>query len=381
MSYTFFYDESNNIRKLFLKGKSFNTDSHSNPSPCFVLAGIVHEGNVAESDIKELLNALKLPPTAKELKFKQVAKGEFLDNLKSAKLVILLEWLLKSDYFIHYNNINMEYWSLVDIVDDCCEHVDKYGGLDYSPAGGKRIYLDYHKDALYELMKIDKYNFLGLLSKYGYPKIEPKNAAAFNKGLNKIAKKFSRPEARARKIVDKRTSFSLLSLSKLFDMCRNIEEYFSVYGSEVGLLIDGFSIFYDHRIKLFDSSKHVLDNEFEIQKCFEQYEKSDKELGNVDYEFVDSNSYLEVQVSDVLCGLFKNYFTFINNLQISNLDEVKSSLTSSQRYCLQLMSDLISKSDKKNKEFLFYVMSMSEHEKHKQFMFGEYNNSNHADAA
>lgn len=381
MSYTFFYDESNNIRKLFLKGKNFNTDSHSNPSPFFVLAGIVHEGNAAKSDIKELLNALKLPPTAKELKFKQVAKGEFLDNLKSAKMVVLLEWLLKSDYFIHYDNINMEYWSLVDIIDDCCEHVDKYGGLDYFRAGGKRVYLDYHKDALYELMKLDKANFLGLLSKYGYPKIEPKDAAAFNKHLNKLAKKYSRPEARARKIVDKRTSFSLLSLSKLFDMCRNIEEYFFVYDHRVGALIDGFSIFYDQRVKLFEDSKHVLDNEFEIQKCFEQYEKFNKELGNINYEFVDSNAYIEVQVSDVLCGLFKNYFTFINNLQISNLEKVKSSLTSSQRYCLQLISDLISKSDKKNKEFLFYVMSMGEHEKHKQFMFGEYDKSNHANEA
>ncbi|WP_214656629.1 hypothetical protein, partial [Vibrio anguillarum] len=67
--------------------------------------------------------------------------------------------------------------------------------------------------------------------------------------------------------------------------------------------------------------------------------------------------------------------------KLSNLDEVKSSLTHSQRYCLLLISDLISKSDKKNKDFLFYVMSMGEHEKHKQFMFGDYNKSNHADAA
>ncbi|WP_155956172.1 DUF3800 domain-containing protein [Pseudomonas sp. RL] len=381
MSYTFFYDESNNIRKLYLKGRSFNTDSHSNPSPCFVLAGVVREDNIAESDIKELIDSLKLPPTAKELKFKQVAKGGFLDNLKSDKLVIILEWLLESDYFIHYDNINMEYWSLVDIIDDCCEHVDKYGGLDYSRAGGKRPYLDYHKDALYELMKKDKANFLSLLSNYGYPKIEPKDAPAFNKGLNKLAKKYSRPEARARKIIDKRTSFSLLSLSKLFDMCRNIEEYSFVYDHDAGSLIDGFSIFYNQRVKLFGTSKHVLDNEFEIQKCFERYESFDKELADVNYQFVDSKSYLEVQVSDVLCGLFKNYFTFINNLKISDLDSVKSSLTRSQRHCLQLISNLISKSDEKNKEFLFYVMSMGEHEKHKRFMFGEYNKSNHADAA
>ncbi|MBF4227784.1 hypothetical protein EAY83_22965, partial [Vibrio anguillarum] len=149
----------------------------------------------------------------------------------------------------------------------------------------------------YELMKMDKSNFLSLLSKYGYPKVEPKDAASFNKGLNKLAKKYSRPEARARKIVDKRTSFSLLSLSKLFDMCRNIEEYFFVYDHKAGSLIDGFSIFYDQRVKLFNDSKHILDNEFEIQKCFEQYENFDKELSSVNYEFVDSSSYLEVQVS------------------------------------------------------------------------------------
>lgn len=380
MNYTFFYDESNNIRILSLKKGRFNTDSHSNPSPCFLLAGIVHEGESATSNIKELIRLLQLPPTAKELKFKHVAKGKFLDNLKSAKLVLLLEWLLNSDYFIHYDNINMEYWSLVDIIDDCCEYVDSYGGLNYAPAGGKRMYLDYHKDAIYELMKKDKSNFLRVLSKYEYPKIDPKNAPAFVKELNKLTKKYSRPEARARRIIDRRTSFSLLSLSKLFNMCRKIEEFFLVYEDKAGTLIDGFSIFYQHRIKLFDCSKHVLDNEFEIQKRFEQIEEFDDDLRNTEFNFVDSKLMPEVQVSDVLCGLFKNYFTFINDLKLDDLDEVKLSLTTLQRNCLRLIAELIVKSDNKNKEFLYYTMSMGEHEKHRQFMFGEYGKSNHIDA-
>ncbi|HBO2942907.1 TPA: hypothetical protein L4R51_006185 [Pseudomonas aeruginosa] len=136
MDYTFYYDESNNIRSLYLANGRFNTDSHQNPSPCFVLAGIAHKGDQAKSNCEELITSLCLPPTAKELKFKQVAKGGFLDNLKSAKVTQILKWLVDSDYYLHYMNLNMEYWSLVDIIDDCCDHTDRHGMLNYAPAGG-----------------------------------------------------------------------------------------------------------------------------------------------------------------------------------------------------------------------------------------------------
>lgn len=362
MSYTFFYDESNNIRKLSLINGCFNTDSHANPSPCFILAGILHEGLSASSDIGELVVNLRLPETVKELKFKQMAKGCFLDNLKSEKLSIILKWLLESDYFIHYSNINMEYWSFVDVIDDYCMYAHELIGMPFD-----RAFLDFHKNALYELMKENRSDFLHLLSSVNYPRIEPKDVQVFHIGLNELLNKQLSIVSKNDRNIGDAILRSMYSLSDLLYTCSDIKKYPIVYEKKPNILIDGLSFFYGHRVKNFSDSSHFLDNETEVKKFFKKSEFFN--LSDINYQFVDSCDYFEVQVSDVLSGLLKNYFTFINNLKIDDVYEVKNSLSGLQRNCLQLIADLISKSDEKNQEFLFCVMSMSEHEKHKKFMF------------
>lgn len=371
MSYTFYYDESNNVRSLYLTGGRFNTDSHDNPSPCFVLAGIAYKGDQAKSSCEELIASLLLPPTATELKFKQVAKGGFLDNLKSAKVAQVLRWLVDSDYYLHYINLNMEYWSLVDIVDDCCSHADRYGMLNYTPVGRRRAYVDYHKDALYYIMRKYKSDFLAALYKYRYPNVTPKNAAQFIKRLNEIVKKNRQVSARVDGKVSKEDLSRTISLSKLFDMCRNIESLDMVHTTEPFKLIDGLMIFYRQRISLFASSHHIFDNEYEIEKSFKEIASRDCLLGSSDFKFVDSKQYPAVQVSDVISGLLKNYFTFIVQMNVSDLVEAKKSLTYKQLECLTLLQKLVEKSDVERPEFLDHLMSQIEHHKHAVFLFGK----------
>lgn len=369
MSYTFYYDESNNIRSLYLTNGRFNTDSHENPSPCFVLAGIACKGDQATSNCQELIDSLQLPPTATELKFKQVANGGFLDNLKSAKVTQVLKWLLDSDYYLHYMNLNMEYWSLVDIIDDCCDHADKHGMLNYAQAGGKRQYVDYHKDALYYLMCKYKGDFLAALSKYRYPNVTSKNAAPFIKRLNEVAKKNRQVTARIGGKLSKEDLSRTISLSKLFDLCRNIESLDMVYTSEPYKLIDGLSMFYRHSISLFASSHHIFDNEYEIEKSFKKISTLDGVLASSEFKFVDSKQFPPVQVSDVISGLLKNYLTFIAKTSAADLAEAKKSLTHKQLECLTLLQKLIEKSDGEKSELLYYVMSQIEHHKHGVFLF------------
>ncbi|MGE6919316.1 DUF3800 domain-containing protein [Achromobacter kerstersii] len=371
MRRTFYYDESNNIRSLYLTGGRFNTDSHDNPSPCFVLAGIAHNGAKAESNCEELIASLRLPPTATELKFKQVAKGGFLDNLKSAKITQILRWVIESDYYLHYMNLNMEYWSLVDIIDDCCNHADRYGMLDYAPAGGRRSFMDYHKDAIYYIMRKYKPDFLATLSKYRYPNVTSDNATLFITRLNKIVNKNRQVSARLGGKMTKEDFSRTNSLFKLFEMCKNIESLDMVYTAEPFKLIDGLSVFYRHCIERFASSRHIFDNEYEIEKSFRQIESQDDLLSSGDFEFVDSKQYPAVQISDVLSGLIKNYFTFIAQTSVFDLVEAKNSLTEKQLQCLTLLENLINKSDEEQPEFLYYVMSQIEHHKHAVFLFGK----------
>lgn len=369
MNYTFYYDESNNIRSLYLTRGKFNTDSHENPSPCFVLAGIAHNNKRAESNCEELIASLRLPPTAKELKFKQVAKGSFLDNLKSAKVAKIISWIIDSNYYLHYMNLNMEYWSLVDIIDDCCTHADRHGMLNYAPAGGRRLYMDYHKDAVYYIMNKYRSDFLGVLTKYRYPNVVPKNAAAFIKQLNRVINKNRQVSARLGGKVSKVDLSRTNSLFKLFEMCKNIESLEMVYESEPFKLIDGLSIFYRHCIELFSSSCHVFDNEYEIEKSFQEIASLDNLLSSSNFKFVDSKQYPAIQVSDVLSGLLKNYFTFIAKTSVPELVEAKNALTEKQRQCLKLLQRLIEKSDTEQPDFLYYVMSQIEHHKHAVFLF------------
>lgn len=336
MSYTFYYDESNNIRSLSLRGNRFNTDSHDNPSPCFVLAGIAHSGNQAQSNCEELIASLCLPPAATELKFKLVAKGGFLDNLKSAKVTQILRWLIDSDYYLHYMNLNMEYWSLVDIIDDCCNHADHYGMLNYASAGGRRFYMDYHKDAIYYIMRKYKSDFLRVLAKYRYPNVASKNAAQFIAQLNKIVNKNRQVSVRLGGKMSKEDFSRTNSLFKLLEMCRNIKSLDMVHTSEPFKLIDGLSVFYRHCIELFGSSRHIFDNEYEIEKNFNRIKSLDSLLSSSDFKFVNSNQYPAVQVSDVMSGLLKNYFTFVSQTNVRDLVEAKNSLTDKQLQCLTL---------------------------------------------
>ncbi|MCO3741290.1 DUF3800 domain-containing protein [Pseudomonas aeruginosa] len=229
--------------------------------------------------------------------------------------------------------------------------------------------MDYHKDALYYLMRKYKSNFLATLSKYRYPNVTQKNAASFIKRLNEIIKKNRQVSARVGGKVSKEDLSRTISLSKLFDMCRNIESLDMVYTTEPYKLIDGLSVFYRHRIGLFASSRHIFDNEYEIEKSFKEIESRDGLLGSSNFKFVDSKQYPAVQVSDVISGLLKNYFTFLAQTNVADLVDAKGSLTDKQLECLTLLQKLVEKSDDEQPEFLYYVMSQIEHHKHGVFLF------------
>ncbi|HGE5982535.1 TPA: hypothetical protein ACGGSI_003464, partial [Vibrio cholerae] len=92
--YTFYYDETNNIRKLYLKDSGFNVNKTDN----FILAGILHRGLNTGSDYSTLFKKLNLQKSAKELKLKHIAKGDFLDMLKSDKILIILNWLIENKF-------------------------------------------------------------------------------------------------------------------------------------------------------------------------------------------------------------------------------------------------------------------------------------------
>jgi hypothetical protein len=109
-AFTFYYDETNNIKKFYVRENDFNNTFTTN----FILGGLVHLGQAP--DVQPLIDSFKQQKTAKEVKFKHIASGDFLECLKSEKLKLFLQFVKDYNLYVHYSSLNILYWSIVDIV-------------------------------------------------------------------------------------------------------------------------------------------------------------------------------------------------------------------------------------------------------------------------
>lgn len=71
--YTLYYDETNNIRRLYVKPDGLNVAELN----CFVIAGIAHHGEPKELPLNGLRSLMHLQNSVKELKLKHIGKGDF----------------------------------------------------------------------------------------------------------------------------------------------------------------------------------------------------------------------------------------------------------------------------------------------------------------
>lgn len=370
-NYTLYYDESNNVRVLSIQKNRYNIDNDSSQDASFnfILAGIAQDSKLDNKTVNfdELKNKLKLQTSVKEIKFKHIAKGDFLETIKSKKLTVLLKWLQESPYFIQYFNLNMEYWVFLDIIEDVCLYLDKEDLLakNLDP----RAFQDHFKNCLYRLIKTDRQGFLSIMTRYNFPKIRKKNARRVLKDLVVLIKKNTTTSVRLRKKTSKETVGLLKDLAKLFKRAKNIDELLFVYDFKENILIDGLSFFYDHQMRKFKHSQHVFDNEYKIQNAFEENKIWDEELKKMNYNFVDSKKHTEVQLSDLVSGLFYKYFTFLNKYEYEEVQEIRKNLNITEKENIELMKMALDKAHAENPHFLFYVMSTTENDNHKYFMF------------
>jgi hypothetical protein len=140
--FTFYYDETNNIKKFSVRETDFNCPFTAN----FILGGLAYEGE--PPNIQPLFNGLDLQKTVNEVKLKHIAKGEFVECLTSKKLKVFLQYLLDSKLYVHYSSLNILYWSLVDIVDSAIANSKTAQRLG-------REFADHLKNDLYKLSRLE----------------------------------------------------------------------------------------------------------------------------------------------------------------------------------------------------------------------------------
>ncbi|AEF98505.1 DUF3800 domain-containing protein [Methylomonas methanica] len=341
--YAFFYDETNNIRKFWIRDNGFNEQPKN-----FVLGGIVHKKSEPLTGLDKLVKSLYLQKSAKEIKFNQLATGSYLGVLNSKKIKTFLEWLIANGVFIHYTNFNILYWSLVDIVDSFWNEPDL---RQYMP------YVMHIKSELFNLANADLDQLVLILKKYRFPNVQRNASYAFMTEFSDLLES-----------VSTKTQSDISELVVYMTRkAANLQELPFIVDNEDDVLIDGFDFLFQRPLYIYPTSSHTFDNETEVQKALGNTQVEFKGTF-VEYTFVDSRDCIEIQLSDGICGLLGSHFNFLEEHSVEELIEIKQNLNPVQRQTLSLLSKLIVISDAQSNGFMHRIAPMDSDYKNDYFL-------------
>lgn len=343
--YTFYYDETNNFRKVYLTGSGLNVAQADN----FVLAGILHKGFQNSTDFSCLFASLNLQKTAKELKLKYLAKGGFLDMLKSERLCLLMEWLPNNGFFMHYFNLNIIYWSIIDIVDSII------GELSHPFYTMNHMAIKSH---LYELVVKNRKEFLSKLHDFNYPDVPKERGYEFCCWLvDFVSVNIGE--------LPQGIGSVLKSLAKESLRIDNLPFISGFHGKE---LISEFMTFYIRTLYLFKNSRHIFDEEHCIESSLKDVTLIDENEAIINYEFLRSENVREIQISDVVAGFLGKYFTYIKDVSFDQMVADRGALNSQQQATLKALKTLIDVSDELSNGFFNKVVSDGERIRNNWFL-------------
>lgn len=341
--YSFFYDETNNIRKFWVRDDGFNK-----PPKNFVLGGIVHKKSRPLKGLDELVKSLHIQKSAKEIKFNQLATGSYLGVLNSKRIRTLLEWLIANEVFIHYTNFNILYWSLVDIVDSLWDEPEL---CQYMP------YVMHIKNELFNLANTNLDRLVPILKKYRFPNVRRNSSSAFMTEFSGLLESVSRKP---------QSDISKLAIY-MIRKGANLPELPFIMDNEDCVLIDSFDSLFLRPLYIYPTSSHTFDNETEVQEALGNTQLEYKKRF-VEYSFVDSLGCTEIQLSDGICGLLGSHFNFLEEQSFEGLIGIKQNLNPVQRQTLLLLSKLIDISDAQSNGFLHRISPMDSDYKNNYFL-------------
>jgi hypothetical protein len=344
--YTFFYDETNNIKKLHLNKGDFNVAFSSN----FVLGGLTFQGD--RPDVSSIFEGLSLQGNTKEVKLKHLAFGDFLECLTSRKLTPFLEYLVNSPLYMHFSSLNLLYYSIVDIVDSAIAGAGD--SVKITPQTIRRL-----KNDLYKLCRLEIDKVVPLFVKYGYPDIKQIELVNFVSELMDLFKQYAD---------DDEYKMGLIMLQGLFTEALANDSLPFIVDETSLILINGLVHFYMRPIYTFLNSEHLFDNETEIEAAFAEYEIIYKGKTITNYSFLDSKDDVLTQASDIIVGFVGKLSKFFNTHNAIQIEQKLTSMTPLQAKNLDLYLDLVLKSDRLNPGFFHYADSDDDHSKN-QLLF------------
>jgi hypothetical protein len=329
---TFYYDESGNCRKFSLTETGFNNSDALKGD--FVLAGVAHEGTTFDIDLQSLHSALDYKQGQKEFKFKHLYQNskDFISFIGSKKVTGFLNWLSQSELYIHYSALNNLYYSLVDIVDSLWETYPQC-----------IMYILEIKGALYDFVIDHKDEVIDVLIRYAYPDV--KDVSTFCEELCYLILKYNDDSKY-------NPGFFLELLRQMLKTAGKLDKLVLVQDNEPFMLVQEYYLFYTERCEIFSKSQHIFDEELTIQKQISNLELYEDGILLNNWKFVKSHENIYVQVSDLIAGLLRKLFMFLDENSLNDIITIASQLNEIQVKNFTLLCTLISKSDKKSPLFI-----------------------------
>lgn len=335
---SFYYDETDNVRKYYLKETGVNEqiDRH------FVLGGVYCKKDEEFPDIEELKVKLNISNDSKEIKSKQLYRGDFLKVLDDKYIHLFLEWISKCQLYVHYTVVNLYYYSLVDIVDSL---ITNERSMVY--------WADIMKNDLYHVAKRNYTAFNDILYRYNYPNLKSDDIRNF---LVEI-----------RDFIAMHKTDGDLSLPLLLDLMKdeNIDKLPFIQDEKDWIFLNDLSQFYYYPIYCFWNAIHIFDHEDEIEK---------KHFGNVvfkkddvllnSYEFKDSKDEPMIQISDCIVGLICRFYKFLDEFD-GNVGAFDGQLKEAQRKNLKTLCNIIKKTVDFNEALVHMIVPIDEAENYR----------------
>ncbi|WP_343699624.1 DUF3800 domain-containing protein [Caulobacter sp.] len=335
--FTLYYDETNNIRRLHIRPDGLNVKQPK----VFVLGGVAHPGAPKPIELTRLRADLRLQPSVRELKFKHLADGEFLEALASPKVGAFLDWLLAEHLTLHVFALDPLYWSIVDVIDSIlAERRDRR-------LNSAR---DHLKNDLYGLLRLDPDRTVDLLGRYNYPDVGRARRKAF------IAELLVQLEENVAVFPE----FNYDMLKGVLQIAYSLERLPFLEDEQANVLIDRFATFFVKRICLFKHSHHVLDVEELIEAEMLRQPILDRGAPYEGYRFAVSHDEAGIQVADLTVGLLGRLFSFVVIHDRDSLDAIRQSLSERQAATLASLSQVLAASLKETPAFVQVVMSLED---------------------
>lgn len=292
---TFYFDESNNIRK-----GSIGLPNDNNPdlgNLCFVLGGIAVENKI---DFDALLNFVGAKQTPRDAKFKFFSYGEssFECSIAQPRLRKLFEFLLEKDIYIHFDVLHYMHFALVDILDSLIQEDDAVQMSAF-------YYYKQLQSDMTEVLYKDYQALHNILVEFEFPNIPKGKSTSFiNRILNLYCDNLVYFDS------DSPDYFTKELLRQIIKAKRNRTNMYFLEGNKPFEISNFLYFDYLARASEILDTKH-FDNEPTIAKELYAFDKNYKEKLNMD--FVDSSVCREVQISDVICGFVSRMYSFLGH--------------------------------------------------------------------